>query len=774
MRKNLSNKKRGNIFFIITIFIVIAIALGSFLRTSVSRSYSIKKLGETLMARELANSLAILSVHYLKNVELKKANSEFRRRLSLPIGIFKKLGELDEKSREIKINELNFTNSKNILDFLKNKDQSDLKIKNNITPRWRIPYADFNSYNSNTYPREKYGQIFIDFDITYELPGIKKTKTESYHFSTDIKVTANILPILSKFTLYVEDALKGSDDVNRFNVLDTDVNGDVISKKVYPWVLNNGGEIDTSLNTYEALVESNRGFVFLGGGQKEAPIQLGIAFGSINGNSEFGEGFHFFSKENSYWKTLENWGNNKGIMTANLGLCDDPSDVNCEGKYGYNAYFKLIGQDFNWARRNSIFKLYGTDAIPSPTLVFGYVDAMYASVREYRDSANKWDFYFLDYYGGAQFSNAVEEDEDVAYFANRFKEKTGRNLNYNIYRIYASGIESVRYNNDYGYALDKTQEWPLANIIQGDEFKKLCNIGNQSNDDVVYKIPNTTNARYEEIYVNAKLNELEKFIDAETLKFHRNETETIKEDSEFVSKVAYKLTFIQKDKNDKNIIKPDDVMYLLNSNEENKIDKSFKNFLFSKGTLKRDDSNVFNRLDLNGWLYIDSDDMGSGFELPLKLNGIKLESHGGIIVSKGKVIIKEDIHSVKDDTQSDKEKFLLTIVALDGDIVVKSDVKHLQCSLVSAKRQVKFEKSDKQVPDNVVEVNGNIVMQNLGDGTKKAHKDVGINRYVKLNYFNALSALPKITEETLVDKDKIDRTESSLLMFNLKDNPIME
>ena len=98
----------------------------------------------------------------------------------------------------------------------------------------------------------------------------------------------------------------------------------------------------------------------------------------------------------------------------------------------------------------------------------------------------------------------------------------------------------------------------------------------------------------------------------------------------------------------------------------------------------------------------------------------------------------------------------------------------MQCSLVSAKRQVKFEKSDKQFPDNVVEVNGNIVMQNLGDGTQKAHKDVGINRYVKLNYFNALSALPKITEETLVDKDKIDRTESSLLMFNLKDNPIME
>ena len=734
-----SQKKGNAVIILVSILIVLAILLGFFLKTTVNRTYAVKKLGDALMARELANSIAILSIHYLKNEELRNPNSEFRKFLSLPKSEFLRAGG---KEGFIDLNKLSFANSVGILNYLKQQEQSDLKIKNDVKPRWTVQAKENFQFYNDCYPREKFGSIYIDFDITFELPGTRKTKTESYHFVSEVKVVANILPVLSKFTLYVTDALKGGNDVNRFNVVDSDVNGNLISNKVQPWVLNNGGGADIRLNTYETLVESNRGFIFLGGGLKNKPIQLGIAYGEIDGRSLFGEGFHFYSNGNSYWKTLEAWSADKGIMTANLGLCFDPSDVTGVGDYGYNAYFKLLGNDFNWARRNSILKLYGTDEFPSPTLVFGYVDSMCLSIREYRDGSDKDDFYFLDYYSEDMFSDALDDDEDLAYFADRYKEKWGRELNYRIYRAYSSNILSVRYNNDYGYALDSSKDWPINTIVTGDKFKDLCNIAGKSNDDVVYSVPSTNDAKFDNIYPGVKLNEFNNFTNIETLQIGKNGRKT-----------AYSLTFLTREDKEK----VSDSMVVINPHDEIEIDKDFKKFLKAKGTLMeiKSDPKYDQVLNPNGWIYLDSDELDSDFKLPLKFNKVQLISQGGIVLSNGNIYIKENI-------ESKTPELFLTIVALKGDIIIKRGVNKIQASLVSKQGQVRFEDDG----GNPIEINGQIVMQNLGDGNKKADQDVGINRRLKLNYINELSAKPY--KDTEVESEQ---SEKPLLMYYIKDNP---
>ena len=58
--------KKGNVIIIVAaVFVILAFALGSFLKTTLDRRYSTQKLGDTLYAREFAKSLAILTIDYI-------------------------------------------------------------------------------------------------------------------------------------------------------------------------------------------------------------------------------------------------------------------------------------------------------------------------------------------------------------------------------------------------------------------------------------------------------------------------------------------------------------------------------------------------------------------------------------------------------------------------------------------------------------------------------------------------------------------------------------
>lgn len=766
--------KKGNVILVVVaVFAILALALGSFLKTTVNRKYSAQKLGDSMYSKELANSLAILAINHIKE-QLRDPNGDpkIRKAFSLP---WDYTGNDIKGSIELsKIDVLDSSNGQSIIDTL--QQESNLKDFTVIDKKINWKLSDIKPIrvgNEETgtipYPREKLGLININFKVKYKKPGKNENITEEYNFASDIKVVANLLPVLSKFTLYIENILE-NDEANlinscRFNVIDTDVNGDLnnSAKLVKPWVLNNVGENESvdgeseKPKSYDELVKNNRGFVYIGGGTKEHPIRLGLACGDVDldiGNlSEYGEDFHFFKKpesEGGFFKTLEppTWSEGQGILCANLGLCND-----LDPDSGYKDYLDLLGEsNYDLAKYNSIFKLYGTDqmisrGIFSPTLVLGFVDSMYASIRIFKTSDDENDFYKLNYYENAyDFSDALNEDNDdcdydLTEFKYAYELKFSNILDFNSYRsTFCSRIESIPYNNDYTYTFKRDEAYPFHNILKDEELEKLCN--RKSDDKIFVKIPNSEKAQYGNIYKDIKdLTVLSDFIKPENL--------SIVPDG---NRIAHYLKFVPPNsENSKGSI-------ILEKTD--KVGNIFNNFLKSKNIL------LTEGLDLNGWLYIDSDELDDDFELPLKFGNIKILSQGGIILSKGKICIEDNI-------PNDPSNHL-TLLALGnqnskGNITIRSNVTEVNASLISKNGYVYLEDDNNTNKKINLDIYGNIVMHSIVANSKKAIiEQAGLRRGLRLNYRPELSAIPDFNNKNEIDKS---RSEYNLLMFNISDNP---
>ena len=429
----LKSKKGNVIVVVVAVFAIVAFALGSFLKTTLDRKYSTQKLGDTMYAREFAKSLAILTIDYIKEqLRNPDGDKDLKKAFSLPWDYSGK-----EANGSINLSSIDVTDSstgESLLGTL----QQELNLKDFALVDKKINWSlsDFNPIRvgdekegTMPYPREKTGLIHINFKVKYKMPGKNDNITEEYNYASDIKVVANLLPVLSKFTFYVENVFD-NEEANqsnscRFNVIDTNVNGELnnTEKLVKPWVFNNVGENESVDNeserpkSYDELVRDKRGFVYIGGGTKEYPVRLGIACGdvdlTIGSISEFGEDFHFYKKPESdggFFKTLEppNWNEGEGILCANLGLCND-----FDPDSGYKDYLDLLGEvNYDLAKYNSIFKLYGTDqmisrGIFSPTLVLGFVHSMYASIRIFKPSGDEDDFFKLNYYDNQRPQSAL-------------------------------------------------------------------------------------------------------------------------------------------------------------------------------------------------------------------------------------------------------------------------------------------------------------------------------------------------------------------------------
>ena len=764
--------KKGNVIIVVAaIFAILAFALGSFLKTTIDRRHSAQKLGETMYAREFAKSLAVLTIDYIKE-QLRNPNGDksLKEAFSFPWDY-----SGNETKGEIKFSSVDVIDSstgKSLIGTLQQelnlKDFAlvDNKINWNLSDLKPIKVGNEKD-GTIPYPREKTGLININFKVKYKIPGKNENISEEYNYASDIKVVANLLPVLSKFTFYVENAFD-NEEANqtnscRFNVIDTNVGGELndTGKPVRPWVFNNVGENETVDNgsekpkSYSELVQDKRGFIYIGGGTKDYPIRLGIACGDVDldiGNlSEYGEDFHFFKKpesEGGFFKTLEppTWNDNEGILCANLGLCND-----FDPDSGYKDYLDLLGEsNYDLAKYNSIFKLYGTDqmfsrGIFSPTLVLGFVDSMYASIRIFKTSEDENDFFKLNYYEDSDgFSAALDEDSDecdydLTEFRTAYEIKFLELLEYDTYRsAFSSRIESVPYNNDYTFTFKRDESYPFHNILKDEELEKLCD--RKSNDEVFVKIPNTEKAQYGNIYKDIKdLTILNYFIDPEKLSI-------VPEGN----RIAHTLKLVPagKEKTRGSIV--------LEKND--KVSNVIINYLKTKNLL------LDEGLDLNGWLYIDSDELNEDFELPLKFGNKKILSQGGIILSKGKICIDENI--LNDPTN---HLTLLTLGNDDtkGDITIKSNVTEVNASLISKNGHVYLEDDNNRKIS--LDIYGNIIMRNIGFNSKKSIiEKAGLRRGLRLNYRPELSAIPDFNRKNEIEKS---RSEYKLLMFNIKDNP---
>ena len=715
-----NNKKGSVIIVVVCLFVALLIVFASFLKSSSSRVYTTKKLGDTMHAREFANSLALLSFNYLKNVELKDAGSTLRSVLSLPI---KKLTNKTENITD-KLKKFSQEHLKNGSDDLISLLVNKTGLKNlNWSLSWVINQGDFHEIktgdsNEPPYPREKTGYVKVSINISYILPGTKTPITEDYLFLSPVKVVANLLPVLSKFSLYIKDALNGEDS-ERFNVVDTKASGDLNSNPaVRPWVINNGENSEIAKDKYDDIVNDSRGMIYLGGGTNSNPIVLGIARGwADSGYGKYGEDFHFFKNSNAaagYWRTIEIWESGKGLMRSDIGICNDTSDDNLR------QWQEQLGAGFgDKIKYNSLFKLYGTDGYRSPTIVLGYVESLFASIRMYKHTSGcdfllsfgEVDFPFYTTYGADASMASVEGYGAILNFFTDYLTKNNTEIGYEDYiEKYASQLWKERYNNDYAHIINNSIAYPS---VSDTNLKSLCK---RESNDIYEKVPNTDKAPYGKILGN-DLKDFEKFIDPAALKIDGSEGGTNK------TRLSY-------------IVKLSEIEKLETYLENNRLLKANGN--------KKD-------LDLNGWLYVDCDN-GSEVVLDSKINVV---SNGGIIVANGDICIKADIESSSD--------AYLTLLSLNNNIVIESGVKRVDASLNAGGGQLKLIGK----PDNTDEltINGNIVMNTVEKGNIK---DGYLKRGLKLNYKNVLSAIPYKDDNT-----EEDRSELPLLMFDLDDNAEM-
>lgn len=720
-----NNKKKGSVFLIVIgVFVTLLILFSTFLSFSTSRVYTTKKLGDSMHAREFANSLAILSFNYIKNVELNNNESTIRSVLSLP---FSKLGNKSEKITD-KLKEYSSTHLKNgsddiISSLVKKSGLNNLKWEST----WLIHKVDFQEIktgNTAPYPREKTGFIRVLIKVSYNLPGNKNIENEDYIFISSIKVVANILPVLSKFSLYVKDALNGQEG-DRFNVIDTKANGDLNDNPIVrPWVINNGESSELAKDKFDDIINDSRGIIYLGGGTDSDPIILGLARGwADEGFGMYGEDFHFFKNSDEdagYWKTVEIWESGKGLMRADIGLCNDESDDDLK------EWQAQLGAGFaEKSKYNSLFKLYGTDGKKSPTLVFGFVDSLYASIRMYKFDKDcefllyidkEEDYSFYTTYDAEAYMASEEGYGEIQNFYQDYMAKNGNSeLKYEDYlNNFASKLWRSRYNNDYTYILtNNTVPYP---DISDDKLNKLCQ---QEANDIFEKVPFTEKAHYEKIFGD-NINNLETFLNPTLLRIDGN-SENIQDNIKNQERLSYNI-------------------------KASETKGSLMNYLIERKLLKTNDNK--NELDLNGWLYIECD---TGSEIILD-NKINVVSNGGIIVSNGDLNIKGDIEC--------SPGAHLTLLSLNNNIIIEDGVKNIDASLIAGGGQIKlFGK-----PDNTEEltVNGNIVMNTIEKGQIK---DGNLKRGLKLNYKNILSAIPYKE-----DNSEDDRTELPLLMFNLDEN----
>ncbi len=757
-------KKYGSVLIVvIAVFAVLAIFLASFMKSATSRTHSTKKIGDTMLARELANSLAMTSFHYIKNVVLKDEGSELRKVLAEPVSFFdnKKVenGDLKEGVKSyIK------DGAQDIITALLEK--SGLESINLEEMSWRIHNQDFqpltlNGDKESPYPREKKGIIRVFIKISYKLPGQKDTISEDYLFASSITVSANILPVLSKFNFYVEDAFgnnkpSGDDLLYRFNKVTTSAGGKLRPDTTHcPWIFDNGSN-EKVYDSYKDIVLNQKGLIYLGGGDNDSPVILGVARGfSDVEQGPYGEDFHFYKRgSGGYWKTHEVWDNGTGILSANIGLCNDEDTANL------GTWQLMFGEGYRKPSTvNSIFRLYGTDSTKqSPTLVLGYVNSMSGDVRAYKgpnNTNNKLAFFdrsedFINFtalnandFGesiGAtlQYSGSVLS---ISKFALAYSTRTGLdNSNpsaleefYEVYKEkYCTKVIQNRYNKDYTYILtkalgrpDEDRAYPIeycSDVIK-DELKSLCEL---KSNDIFTKVPSVEGAKFDEIYNVKKLDELAPFVDKEKLGIDGSE------DSDKKDRIA-------------RIVKYDPKGTPLDD------------FLRFKTLLKKGDDGK-ERLDLNGWIYVEVEKDGES----VIIDKYTSASQGGFIIggkdgAKANARIKGNI---------DGEH--ISIIVLDGDIIIENAVTHLDASLIAANGQVKLECGSTISNNQQLDVMGNIVMKSLTTDMI----DNSFKRCLALQYYPSLSALPN-NEKSGLSQDELMKTEYPLLMYDLKEDIVM-
>jgi hypothetical protein len=463
MNKRLSNvsTRKGNALFLVgAVVFVIFLLFGGFLRYFSNQKYATGKLSKSSLANELAFSIAKLAEHQITEIELKNKESKLYKTLSLSLNKMKKQTE-----QKLTLNKPLSDIANRLISLNPNLTKFSYDIVCKIN-------RDSFSPLLAAYPSEKFGRININVNVSYKAAGSNLIVKEDYGFAFKIKITANLFPILSKFSFYVEDALNGGSS-DKFNLVSTDAYGNLKGSAFSPWVFNNGSFSGANFpRRFSDIVMSPVGLIYLGGGE----IVLGNCRG-WNIPGKYSEGFHLLAEGRGDGLYTTGYIGNMALLSWETGLCNDQSDGPAR------FWWELIKDGYDkMSRSNSIFRLMGTDQSRSPTLVLGNVKSRTLCAKAFKEGNSffgplpyvRTQNRFTDICSGGS------EDFDIGYFKSVVGVMTLNGYN----SKYASSMIEFQYNRALGYIITNyknprplesgviAKSDPLHDFISGNAHKK--------------------------------------------------------------------------------------------------------------------------------------------------------------------------------------------------------------------------------------------------------------------------------------------------------------
>ncbi|PKL41819.1 MAG: hypothetical protein CVV41_16760 [Candidatus Riflebacteria bacterium HGW-Riflebacteria-1] len=410
MRRNCKNdycrQRTGSILLVTTaiLFCMFLFALG-YSRFLSHQSDAANRIGKKEKLSELAAALATLTAHKLKYSAQLNNSLETRQArpapgsamaplydyLSQPLSRFE-----SEKHFPMPLEEDDDSHFALLLEqFWQAAGYGD-ELEESITIS--VMRDDFTQTGAApaAYTRNKNGNIRITVNLTIIHSESYSTSLD-FHYSCPLRVASAHVPVLSKYNLYIENARLGSGEFDvDYNQVSVTSLGNIAETRTtaQPLVLNNDGRLKLQLQTeFRNFVEDQRGLVYLGG---NSPIALNLARSDVvNLNSGCGEEFQFFRRldfDGIYPVHAGNSAENGRMLISFLdkGVSDGVDAQNQSFYRHIESGFVGLKQVQEWRMQfSSIFRLFGQQGYPSPTLVQGNVLSQYLTIAIMKSDSGK-------------------------------------------------------------------------------------------------------------------------------------------------------------------------------------------------------------------------------------------------------------------------------------------------------------------------------------------------------------------------------------------------
>jgi hypothetical protein len=395
------------------IFFVIVLVSAHFYHHMIQQKRFSHRMGQGRMMTKVAYALATLTIHKLKFSPVVNENDgstafpvdpglhRIFSWLAKPLGPSGSMGDLDPVP--ILLSDPATVSLDKVLGEVVGPLKQPLSHTSDFTFELSVSgrEKDFEGcgLHANGYAREKRGilHILVKTRFTKENDSFI---AEEFRFASRVKVVSALSPLLSKFSLYVENcAIPGSPLIGNgnveYNVVSVDDKG-IPDTTLQPIVLNNDGGANLPVQTtFQDFVTAKRGLVYLGGPD---PVILNVARSPLMSPpaASTGEEFQFYcNRPNSPTLDPSYCIGDRPSPDGKTSVLvfEVPKGVSSSGSPTNSGYYDPLQKHSPWGKLfvdsyrmtfSSIFRLFGVETLPSPTLVLGNVHSAFLMMRFFK------------------------------------------------------------------------------------------------------------------------------------------------------------------------------------------------------------------------------------------------------------------------------------------------------------------------------------------------------------------------------------------------------